>query len=45
MLSPEELPTIADKLKEEGYMTHMVGKWHIGFYEEKFTPTFRGFHS
>ena len=42
---PKEFPTIADKLKESGYATHMIGKWHLGHYKEDFTPTHRGFDS
>ena len=42
---PLEYPTIADKLKENGYSTHIVGKWHIGFYKKEYTPTYRGFDS
>ena len=34
------LPTI---LKQLGYATHAVGKWHQGFYKWAYTPTFRGF--
>ncbi|XP_021340157.1 arylsulfatase B-like isoform X2 [Mizuhopecten yessoensis] len=40
---PLNSPTLADKLKEAGYSTHAVGKWHLGFYKEKFLPMNRGF--
>lgn len=42
---PKNDTTIASKLKESGYSTHMVGKWHIGFYKREFIPTQRGFDS
>ncbi|MCH2111283.1 MAG: sulfatase [Planctomycetes bacterium] len=34
--------TIADYLKEEGYATGLIGKWHLGM-EDHFHPTQRGF--
>ncbi|XP_054933106.1 arylsulfatase B-like isoform X1 [Dermacentor andersoni] len=32
-------------LKDLGYETHMLGKWHIGYQSLNYTPTFRGFDS
>ena len=30
-------------LKQKGYATWALGKWHLGFLTDQFTPTARGF--
>ena len=42
-LNPDEV-TIAEVLKEKGYATACIGKWHIG-HKPKFLPTRQGFDS
>ena len=40
-LNPQEV-TVAEVLKEAGYRTGMIGKWHLGDQPE-FLPTRQGF--
>jgi len=37
--------TIAEALKEHGYRTKAIGKWHLGHAKEEFLPTSNGFDS
>jgi len=42
-LKPSEI-TIAEALKDKGYATAMIGKWHLG-HKPEFLPTSQGFDS
>jgi len=40
---PGETKTIAEKMKEGGYETAIIGKWHVGGHKESFLPHNQGF--
>ena len=45
--APNGLPTglklLPSYLKDIGYKTHMLGKWHLGHCDTRYTPKYRGF--
>ena len=42
---PTILPSLPELLREEGYSSHLVGKWHLGYCSTDYTPLSRGFHT
>ena len=40
---PAEEKTLADHVKNLGYQTWLVGKWHLGYARQEFHPNSRGF--
>ena len=40
---PLEYTLLSQDLKNNGYTTHLFGKWHLGYFNEKYTPNYRGF--
>lgn len=42
---PDDKETLPAALRNLGYATHMIGKWHLGFCNWNYTPTYRGFDS
>ncbi|XP_049272582.1 arylsulfatase B-like [Rhipicephalus sanguineus] len=37
------VPTLAERLRDLGYKTHALGKWHLGYSSIDYTPRRRGF--
>lgn len=42
---PDTVLTLAQSLRDAGYNTAMIGKWHLGYDPKKYLPTNRGFES
>lgn len=42
---PDSEWTLAEALRDAGYSTHMVGKWHLGYKQKKFLPVHQGFET
>uniref|UniRef100_T1IPA2 Sulfatase N-terminal domain-containing protein n=1 Tax=Strigamia maritima TaxID=126957 RepID=T1IPA2_STRMM len=40
---PFKYEMIPKRLKEAGYHTHQIGKWHLGYCDRRYTPLSRGF--
>ena len=40
---PLDQKLLPQYMKDLGYRTHLLGKWHLGYYDWKFTPLARGF--
>lgn len=39
------MDTLPERLRQAGYATHMVGKWHLGFYRYVRPATLQGSES
>ncbi|XP_077869529.1 arylsulfatase B-like [Saccoglossus kowalevskii] len=40
-----DLKILPEMLKDVGYLTHLIGKWHLGYCKEEYLPNKRGFDS
>ncbi|EEC06521.1 arylsulfatase B, putative, partial [Ixodes scapularis] len=40
---PLDYTLMPEYFRRLGYKTHMVGKWHLGYYDRKYVPLKRGF--
>ena len=41
---PKSETFMPEMLKRYRYQRHMVGKWHLGYCDARYSPTFRGFY-
>ncbi|XP_035224045.1 uncharacterized protein LOC118196699 [Stegodyphus dumicola] len=42
---PLDVMIMPEHFKNLGYETHMIGKWHLGYAKNEYTPLYRGFDS
>ncbi|KAK8787979.1 hypothetical protein V5799_022245 [Amblyomma americanum] len=40
-----DVKIMSEYFKELGYETHILGKWHLGYFSDEYMPTNRGFDS